>query len=81
MDKETPGNPTTEDNLAAIEFKISTKRKATDSGDEPQVVDFQFMYNYMKSIESQLYELGQENKRLHERLGYMESKQHGKRCC
>ena len=42
MDKETPGNPT-EDNLAAKEFKISTKRKATDSGDEPQFVDFQFM--------------------------------------
>lgn len=27
----------------------------------------------MKSIESQLYEVGQENKRLHERWAYMES--------
>ena len=70
MDNDSPGNSTAD---GSKEPKSGSKRKATDSGDEPQFVDFNFMYNYMKSIESQLFELKQENKMLNERLIYIEN--------
>ena len=70
MDNDSPGNRTAD---GSKEPKSGSKRKATDPGDEPQFVVFNFMYNYMKSIESQQFELKQENKMLNECLLYIEN--------
>ena len=70
MEGETPGEADKPNNNQA---STKMKRKASDAPDGPQYIDLEFMYNYMKSVETQLGELRDENKKLHDRLTAMES--------
>ena len=45
-----------------------TPGKKSDTGDDTEYVDYQFMYNYTKQIEIQMDELKSENRALRNHL-------------
>ena len=68
MEDETPEES---DKPNTNQASTKMKRKASDAPDGPHYIDCEFMYNYMKSVETQLGELRDENKKLHDRLTAM----------
>ena len=49
-------------------MESDTPGKKSDTGDDPEYVDYQLIYNYTKQIEIQMKELKSENRALRNHL-------------